>query len=491
MKKPSIYLSFLVMLAVSACSKNEYVDPGTTPVVTVPANTNTVEISGDIAANTTWTANKIYSLKGFVYVTNGATLTIEPGTIIKGDKASKATLVITRGAKINAAGTVDKPIVFTSGVAAGGRSSGDWGGIIMLGKAPINAAGGFASIEGGLDAKGDAAKYIQYGGTDANDNSGTLKYVRIEYGGIPFAPDNEINGLTLGGVGAGTTIDYVEVYRSGDDSFEWFGGTVNAKHLLSIGAVDDDFDTDFGFSGKVQFGLVQRAQVVADVSGSNGFESDNDATGSNNTPQTSAVFSNMTVIGPILTAVAPGGSLSNVNANYQHAAQIRRNSSISILNSIFGNYTEGVYFDDGTVVTAKATSANFLADKSVFSNNLIYNCNVRSNEVKGQNKADFLAKITAANIFSSASVADLLTTPFNFGIDFKAAGAANSGTPDFTVKAGSAAATGADFTNSKLADAFFEKTGTFKGAFGTTNWTASWASFDPQNIAYTTPGVVR
>lgn len=495
MKKKSLYhLAIVAALAFTACSKNDYVDDGTTPVVTPVSNV--VEVSGDITANTTWSAGKIYSLKGFVYVVNGATLTIEPGTIIKGDKATKATLVITRGAKINATGTVDKPIVFTSAVAAGGRSSGDWGGIILLGKAPINPTAGFAQIEGGLDAKGDAAKYVQYGGTDANDNSGVLKYVRIEYAGIPFSPDNEINGLTLGGVGAGTSIDYVEVYRSGDDAYEWFGGTVTAKHLLAIGSVDDDFDTDFGFSGKVQFGLAQRAQVIADFSGSNGFESDNDGTGSNNIPLTGAVFSNMTIVGPLLTVTAPNGSLSNINANFQHAAQIRRNSSISIANSVFTNYFEGIYYDDGTVVTAKATSANFIADRSFFADNVIYNCNAKSNEVKGQNKADFETKLRAANVFDATkTVADVLTDALKYGNDFKTPltnGVATTtfGTPNFTVKAGSAAAAGAVFTNTKLTDAFFEKVA-YKGAFGTTDWSIGWASYDPQALPYTTPGAVK
>lgn len=456
-----------------------------------PTTTGAVEVSGDISASTTWTAGKIYLLKGFVYVTNGATLTIEPGTIIKGDKASKATLVITRGAKINATGTVDKPIVFTSAVAAGGRGSGDWGGIILLGKAPINPTS-VAQIEGGLDAKGDAAKYVQYGGTDAADNSGTLKYVRIEYAGIPFSADNEINGLTLGGVGSGTTLDFIEVYRSGDDAFEFFGGSVNAKHLLAIGTVDDDFDTDFGYSGKIQYGLAQRAQVIADFSGSNGFESDNDGTGTNNAPQTSAIFSNMTVVGPLLTSIAANGTISNINANYQHAAQIRRNSAISIFNSVFANYTEGVYIDDGTVVTAGATSTNYTAGRLGFAGNIIYASNPKSNELKGQNKALFETAIRAANIFDNTkTIEDLLTSPLKYGTDFKASTNANFGKPNFTVKAGSAAETGAAFTSAKFTgDAFFDKVA-YKGAFGTTDWSATWANYDPQNLPYTTPGAVN
>jgi hypothetical protein len=294
----------------------------------------------------------------------------------------------------------------------------------------------------------------------------------------------------MGGVGSGTTLDYIEVYRSGDDAYEWFGGTVNAKHLIAIGTTDDDFDTDNGYTGKIQFGLAQRAQVIADFSGSNGFESDNDASGSNNQPQTKAVFSNMTIIGPALGVIASGGSLSGINANFQHAAQIRRNSAISIANSLFTNYIEGIYIDESTVATPGATTTNYTNGSIVFTDNIIYNCNAKGNEVKGQSKALFEADIRSKNTFDATkSVIDLLTDPLKYGLDFKASGNANSGTPNFTVKAGSAAASGAVFTNTKLADAFFEKV-TYRGAFGNTDWSAGWAKYDPQNMAYTTPGVV-
>ncbi|EHQ27871.1 hypothetical protein [Mucilaginibacter paludis] len=486
MKKHSLIVMFIAALFFSACTKNSNDE---TPVVN---NANVVEVTGDISASVTWTSDKIYLLKGFVYVTNGATLTINAGTIVKGDKPTKGTLVVTRGAKIMAVGTATNPIVFTSNVAAGGRSAGDWGGVILLGKAPVNPTA-TPNIEGGLVPTngGDVAKYIQYGGTDAADNSGTLSYVRIEYAGIPFSPDNEINGLTMGGVGSGTTLDYIEVYRSGDDAFEWFGGTVNAKHLLAIGTTDDDFDTDFGYSGKVQFGLAQRAQVVADFSGSNGFESDNDGSGSNNLPQTKAVFSNMTIVGPILAVTASGGSLSNLNANFQHAAQIRRNSSISIANSLFTNYFEGIYIDEGTVVTAGATTTNYTSGSIVFTDNIIYNCNAKGNEVKGQNKAAFETAMRATNTFDATkSVVDLLADPLKYGTDFKASTNANYGTPNFTLKSGAVALTGAVFTNAKYTDSFFEKVA-YRGAFGTTDWSTGWASYDPQNIPYTTPGVVK
>ncbi|MXV17868.1 hypothetical protein [Hufsiella ginkgonis] len=480
MKKNLLFalLGLSFSLFVASCSSND--DDGEI----IPAG-NTVEVSGDIKTSTTWTADKIYTIKGFVYVMDGATLTIEPGTIIKGDKASKGTLVITRGAKISAIGTVDKPIVFTSALSAGARREGDWGGIILLGKAPVNQ-GSSVKIEGGLTptAGGDEAKYIQYGGTDAADNSGTLKYVRIEYAGIPFSVDNEINGLTMGGVGSGTTLDYIEVYRSGDDAFEWFGGTVTAKHLLAIGSWDDDFDTDFGFSGKIQFALAQRFPLVADQSGSNGFESDNDADGSAKTAKTSTVFSNVTIVGPLATAA------TKINGFFQHAAQIRRNSSISTFNSIFVGFPEGIYIDDDSKAgLVKATTTNFVNNELVFANNLVYGCNIKSNEVKGTNKADILTKITADNAFVSGSYGDvLMNNPYKYPADIVAA--ASAGVPVFTVKTGSAAETGAVFTNTKVTDAFFEKVA-YKGAFGTTDWSTGWAHFDPQNLPYTTPGAVK
>ena len=196
--------------------------------------------------------------------------------MIKGDKATKGTLVINRGGKIMAEGTAEKPIVFTSKLGAGERSRGDWGGIILLGKAPINQA--TANIEG-------LSQPFPYGGTDEHDNSGVMKYVRIEYAGIALSPGNETNGLTFGGVGDGTTIDYIQSSYGGDDAFEWFGGSVNCKHLISLGAWDDDIDTDFGFHGNIQFAAAFRERGLADESQSNGFECDNDGTGTNATPK--------------------------------------------------------------------------------------------------------------------------------------------------------------------------------------------------------------
>ena len=499
MKNQFILLALSVVLFSTSCKKNVIVEgPSGTNIngfgngsgaTTVIAGQGGGQASGEavtkITTNTTWTADKIYLLKGFVFVSNGATLTIEPGTIIKGDKATKGTLIVTRGSKINAVGTVDKPIVFTSALAAGARSQGDWGGIILLGKAPVNQ-GTDVKIEGGLvqPAGEDEKAYIFYGGTDAADNSGTMKYVRIEYGGIAYSVDNEINGLTMGGVGSGTTLDYIQVYRSGDDAFEWFGGTVNAKHLLAIGTWDDDFDTDFGYSGNVQFALAQRVSTVADQSQSNGFESDNNGTGTDQTPKTTAVFSNVTVLGPIKKA---GDSY---NANFFHGAQIRRNSSISILNSVISGFPIGLYIDDTKVVTANSTSANFTSGNMVIANNLIYG--TKTTEVSVSNAAAAAAidaKLRLDNTFAQTTFASTLyTNPYLYFSDFGSG--ATLGTAGFTLAASSAAATGAAFTNAKVSGSFFTQVA-YKGAFGSENWASGWAEVDAQKLAYTTPGAVK
>jgi len=300
-------------------------DPQTT---VYPATTVTIP-AGNISASATWTKNNVYLLNGWVRVPEGLTLTIEAGTVIRGDKTSKAALIIEKGGKLIANGTVTEPIVFTSNQAAGSRTYGDWGGVIICGKAPINVTGGSATIEGGVNST--------YGGTDAADNSGSLQYVRIEFPGIAFATNNEINGLTMGGVGTGTTLDNIQVSYSGDDSFEWFGGSVNAKHLIALRGTDDDFDTDFGYSGMVQFGVSLRDPNVADVVGkSNCFESDNDSGGTNNTPFTTAIFSNISSFGPKAT------TSSSCSSFYQAAINVKKNTKLQVYNSVLAGWVNGI-----------------------------------------------------------------------------------------------------------------------------------------------------
>lgn len=327
----------VIMASMNACN-----DPGAeitddsaviSNELSVPKNVGPVNATEctvtNITTNTTWFKNNVYTLYGDIRVNNGATLTIAAGTVIKGDKNSKGTLTIERGAKINAVGTYDLPIVFTSSQPVGARAPRDWGGIIILGDGITNK--GVNQIPEGYPA---CVVKPLYGGANNADNSGKLTYVRIEFAGIPVTTGDEKNSLSLYGVGSGTTINHIQCSFGADDSFEWFGGAVNAKYLLSYKGGDDDFDTDNGYAGAVQFGIAYRDPSLADNSTSNGFESDNDATGSGALPQTSAKFSNFTLIGPydpecVRTVVnTPGVAL------FGDGLHLRRNTSIDVHNSI-------------------------------------------------------------------------------------------------------------------------------------------------------------
>ena len=306
-------------------------------------------LEGKITANRTLKSGLTYKLRGLVYVSNNAILTIEPGTKIVGELYKNGGLIICRGSKIIADGSANSPIIFTSEAAIPQR--GDWAGVVILGNAPTNASfngeEGVGEMEGGINNAEGLGLYGKGLASNVADNSGILRYVRIEYAGYAFLPDKEINGLTLAGVGNQTIIDYVQVSFSNDDSFEWFGGTVNCKHLISYRALDDDFDTDNGFSGTVQFAIALRDSAIADISKSETFESDNDANGSDRktifTPtsslivpsRTSAVFSNVTAVGPKATPNTITNSL------FLAGAQIRRNSEISIVNSVFIGWSGG------------------------------------------------------------------------------------------------------------------------------------------------------
>ena len=379
-------------------------------------------ISSDITSNTTWSGTIL--LQNKVYVKNGAVLTIQPGTVIRGDKSTQATLIITRGAKIMAAGTASAPIVFTSNEPEGNRAEGDWGGVVILGKATNNQPGGVANIEGIAPAAD-----TEFGGSDDNDNSGQISYVRIEFAGIALQPNKEINGITFGSVGRATRVDHVQVSFSGDDSFEWFGGTVNASHLVSYRGIDDDFDTDFGFRGNVQFGLVIRDPNFSDAAGdSNAFESDNDATGSSSTPMTQAIFSNFTIIGP-----KGNGSVSlPLGETFEKSFRIRRNSGISVCNSISAGWQKGLSIE------GSAAEGNFTSGAAKFAGNILAGYSPGSTIV------------TAAHSFystffgSNGNDSTVAVSQLGFAGGFTALGTK----PDFRLSASSPAASGAVFASS-------------------------------------------
>lgn len=420
-------------------------------------------LEGNINSDKTLSANKKYLLRGFVNVNEPATLTIPAGTIIFGEKSSKGTLIINRGAKINAVGTATKPIVFTSQQPVGQRSAGDWGGIILAGKASINVPGGTATVEGGTGT-------VYGGGSTPNDddNSGVMKYVRIEFPGIAFLPDNEINGLTLAAVGRGTTIEFVQISYSGDDSFEWFGGTTNAKYLIAYKGVDDEFDTDFGFKGDLQFLFGLRDPNIADISGSNGFESDNDGTGTTNSPRTQPIFSNVTMVGPLVTP-----NFTAFNPNFKRALHIRRSSLCSMYNSIAIGYPVGLFIQSSNSVNGAI--AGDLEIKNSIIAGTAKPSDLLTSDVQGFDVVSWYNTGNFGNKTFTTSSEVGLVDPFNL---LK---------PDARPKSNSPAINAASFTSAKLKNTFFTQT-TYIGAFDASSprWDEAWTNYDPQNTNYNT-----
>ena len=477
MKKYILYLSAIAGLAITGCRKIE--TDGEIQVVIVnggggPTTGETITLQGRINADTILRKKNTYILKGLVYMVGNHTMTVEAGTTVKGSfsGADVASLIITRGSKLNAIGTPSEPIIFTS--AAPNPQSGDWGGIVLCGKAAINTTyngtAGLYQVEGGIDnANGDGLA----GSGDATvptavatDNSGILQYVRIEFAGYAFQPDKEINSLTMAGVGSGTTIDHVEVTYAKDDAYEWFGGSVNCKYLIAYKTQDDDFDTDNGYSGKVQFGLILRDSLIADISNSEAFESDNNATGTTAAPKTTAVFSNITAIGPRATLNNAGSTL------FRGGTHIRRNTGISIFNSIIMGWPRGVEVD---ATTGTSTALN-IEDSTLRLRNITLAGNTVNTRFSGTagatitNDAAFTTWFTNTfynnDILTNASDAKLIQ-PFNYNA------------PDPTPFAGSNGnqkiLTGGGFTDVKFTgDTFFDKTITFRGAVAPAGELASW-----------------
>ena len=444
---------------------------------------------GDITTTVTWTEDKIYRLNGFVRVQDGGVLNIEPGTVIIGDRETKGTLIIQMGGKIYAEGTSTNPIVFTSERPVGFREPGDWGGLVVCGKAPNNTTGGVSELEGGYGAF--------HGGTDPDDDSGVLRYIRLEYAGVPINPNEEINTLTMGSVGRGTVIEYIQASYGLDDSFEWFGGTVDGKYLIAFKGLDDDFDVDLGYSGRVQFGLGVRSPMGADQSGSNGFEVDNNGSGSSATPYTSGVFANMSIIGPKNDRETP------VSLQFQHGAQLRRNSRISIYNSVFTGYPEGIFIDDAAAGSGQAFLDDELQLRNVYlagvehwggngygsagtvftdapANGVQHPNAPRGNRLKAH--ANFPGGLAAMTTkFETAAYNNRYYDSWlDLGID---PSAFLLGEPKFTPNAGSVLLNTAQWDNTPKADSFFQQV-PFVGAFGTTDWTAGWTEWNCHIVEY-------
>jgi len=422
---------FLVTFFI-ACSEDEE-EPG--------ENVDTGEavvISGTITQDMKLTKDKKYLLRGGVFIGTGEgeniTLTIEAGTVIYGESASKGMLVISRGSKIMAEGTATDPIVFTSDKPAGSRSRGDWGGLIINGRAPLNK-GEEAYGEGGTG---------YYGGKDPNDNSGVLKYVRVEFAGREISPDNELNGIAFQGVGSGTIVDYVQVHMNDDDGIEMFGGTVNVKHAVITGVTDDCFDWTDGWQGKAQFVV---AQCYGDT-GDNGIEADNSAVDNMASPISNPTIYNITLIGTPGSEKADCGIL------------LREGTKAKIYNAIVMGWQESGLDVDHQATFNNANKGELILDNSIFFENKAENfVNDTEDKTKPElvfNEKDFATKTMKNNIeASSAPVSD----------------AYNKRTPNFKSAGQSLSHT----AKSAPSDGFFESVN-FIGAIGTNDWTVGWTT---------------
>lgn len=413
-----------------------------------------------------------YTLKGWVYIDAGAKLRIPAGTVIKGDKQTMASLIVEPGGYVEMKGTKDAPIVMTSAQAPGQRRPGDWGGLIICGRARNNQQN--MQIEGGPTTI--------HGGGDDNDNSGIYQYVRVEFAGYPFDTDKEINGITFGSVGKGTVVDHLQVSYSNDDSFEWFGGTVDCRYLVAYKGWDDEFDTDNGFSGNVEYCLSIRDPRIADTSQSNGFESDNNASGAETTPFTSALFRHITFIGPMTAKNSDfrntsdyitAGSLFPNNGSklgkFQAAIQIRRSSRLNVENSLAVGYPIGLIIDGekgSTVAYAKAGS--FRLNNIIFAGMGVVGTD--KNKLYEDYFFDYATGTEDRNI-DSFSHTFFLSNPLN---KVMSEAALNLMDPMNT---------GQNYCPaSELSDGHGGYIGAFRDA--SDNWLEGWTNFDPQNTVY-------
>jgi hypothetical protein len=427
------------------CSKDSdtTVNPPTT-------SGKTAVLQGSVVnGDRTLSRDTVYTVIGFYFVQPGSKLIIPAGTHIQGDYATKGAIITVRGTssrpsgQIVAKGTPTDPIVFTSSQPEGQRKRADWGGVVLSGLADINTPGSIGVGEGGTGAYG-------WGNVLSaprnNDSSGILEYCRIEYGGTKVTPDNEINGLTFNGVGTGTTIDHIQAHMTADDGYEWFGGTVNCKYLVSSGNDDDCFDMDAGFSGHLQFLFgIQDPDL-----GNRGFEIDNDANGSSNTPFTSAMISNVTLVGT-------GRDKANDEDN--DGLYLRRNNKLKIYNAIVTNFRYALIIDGSSTKTNAANSDLVVKNSILFGRKATYAYVFKDNGGTTQFVPDSLTSIVAG---WSIRTDDPGLTSIAF----------ESPNPMPTANVTNGA------MDPRTLDSWFESTN-YIGAFqpGGTNWIAGWTNF--------------
>lgn len=446
------------------------------PYVVLGSGMGTGRTNSHQTYNRTLSSDTVYYISGTYCVDSTYSLTIQPGTIIKGD--TSATLVIMRGAKIFANGTAARPVVFTSGKPVGARAPGDWGGVVICGAAPINRVN--PTIEGGFIPG-------TYGGADPNDNSGVFKYCRIEFPGYRFQTNNEINGLTMCGVGRGTEIHHVQVSYSNDDSFEFFGGTVDVHHLIAIGGVDDEFDTDFGYQGRGQYLFAMKDPNRWDPTGqSNGFESDNWDPGLDYAaPRTSYRFSNVTLIGPhrVDTVANRAGN------TFQYAALLRRGTNASFYNSVITGYPGGLALRDLNTWEAAQHDSLQIRNTNIFAWD-------GTTSLKLINTNGTIDTNLIHAWYNTAAWANGGLDGINGTSAALFQGLDDITNPDPRPQTGSVLATAGTkyfwITNASVSGgvAFAFDSVSYRGAFDPTQpmsaqWSAGWTNFNPHNTQYT------
>lgn len=414
-------------------------------------------IRGQITQDTTWSADKRYTISGRVDVTNKATLTIQPGTVICGDAdqamMNVSYLNIDQDAKVIADGTKDRPIVFTSSKPPGQRRPQDWGGIVLRGRAPVNNPpdAGKTADTTCVQGEASAGPYGPCGTLRPDDNSGTLRYVRIEFAGREFAPDKELNALTLYAIGSGTVLDYIQVHKGSDDGVEFFGGTANLKHAVASAIQDDAFDWEFGWVGKGQFWVSTQDPNI----GNRGFESDNNRMNAALDPHSNPTISNVTLLG-LGRGLMAGGS------DKREGIAFRSGTNGKLSNFIITGFTDaGVSFEEATV--PQATAMKLSLTQTWFWNNGPAGDARNISDTKKLGATDFDVKAWVLGQTGNKESDPTLEDPFN------------QTAPRFPLKAGSPALT----AGVPLADSFFQQV-PYIGAFGTEDWTAGWTSF-PQN----------
>ena len=318
------------------------------PAYTLPGVDKPIRVlQGRLRTTLNLTNDHYYVLRGAVFVEDGGVLNVQAGTTIAGELATLGTLVVSRGGRINAIGTASQPIVFTSDQPVGNRNRGDWGGLIINGRAPLNVPGGIAIGEGDTG---------EYGGTDPDDSSGILRYVRVEFAGIEFSPDNELNGIAFQGVGRGTEVDYVQVKMNRDDGVEFFGGTVDARHVVLNGIRDDSLDWTFGWTGRVQYLVAQQRGDDADM----GIESDNNDINNNLEPRSNPTIYNMTLVGDPTTRF---GTESNVGL------LLRRGTATTIRNAVIIGFKSWGIDINGSASAAQAQAGALTVRHTIFFGN--------------------------------------------------------------------------------------------------------------------------